>query len=90
MLALQAEMPMLDEEEYMRVWALLGKGSSGDDREKKFQIFLKEYERITGHHETNPNQSFTIDYRCMVRPVRNAADHCEPRKQDSAVAAWLR
>jgi hypothetical protein len=45
-------MPMLDEEEYMRMIAL--KGHGGDLRQR-LESMLAEYLRITGHRETNPN-----------------------------------
>lgn len=49
------EMPMLDEDEWQRVRSQVGKGVGSDLRDRKFSAFVGEYERITGHRETNPN-----------------------------------
>ena len=46
---------MLDEDEWSRVTSLLNKGPAGETREQMFGPLLREYERITGMHETNPN-----------------------------------
>jgi hypothetical protein len=46
---------MLDDEEFKRVKALLRTGTEGDRRERMFGSLLREYERPTGLHETNPN-----------------------------------
>jgi hypothetical protein len=46
---------MLDEEEFARVTSLRGTGMDGDLRQRQFGPILREYERITGFHETNPN-----------------------------------
>jgi len=45
---------MLDDEEFGRAMALRGTGI-GDLRERQFGPVLREYERITGFHETNIN-----------------------------------
>jgi hypothetical protein len=50
----KAEMPMLDDDEFQRVSALFDTGTGGI-RERKFAPALREYERITGFRETNPN-----------------------------------
>jgi hypothetical protein len=50
----KAEMPMLDEDEYtqiLKAHLLL----PGETLEERFAPFLREYERITNFHETNPN-----------------------------------
>ena len=46
---------MLDEDEFKDVSSLLNTGNEGDAKERMFGPFLREYERITGFHETNPN-----------------------------------
>jgi hypothetical protein len=46
---------MLDDHEFKRVMSLLGTGTGEDVRERKFGPVLREYERITGFHETNIN-----------------------------------
>jgi hypothetical protein len=46
---------MLDDDEFKRVSALFNRGTEGDARERMFGPLLREYERITGVHETNPN-----------------------------------
>ena len=48
---------MLEEEEYKRALSLKGTGT-GDLREREFGPILREYERITGFHETNINAFF--------------------------------
>jgi len=49
---------MLDDAEYMRVFALLNNGNSRSLRDSLFGSVLDEYERITGRRETNPNAIF--------------------------------
>ena len=44
---------MLDEEEFYRVDSLRWKGIEGTLLERLYAPMLKEYERITGFHETN-------------------------------------
>ena len=46
---------MLDDEEFQRVSALRNSGTQGDTTERAFGPVLREYERITGFRETNPN-----------------------------------
>lgn len=46
---------MLDDDEFKRVSSLLNMGIDGSVRERTFGPLLREYERITGIHETNPN-----------------------------------
>jgi hypothetical protein len=48
-------MPMLDDEEFRQVLSFWDKGAGATDRERKFGAMMREYERITGFHETNPN-----------------------------------
>src|SRR5579884_138403 len=48
------EIPMLDEDEYRQVMSVRGSGT-GNLHERQFGPVLREYERITGFHETNPN-----------------------------------
>ena len=52
----QAEMPMVDEEEFERV--ILLRRLSGKNIGEMFGALLEEYERITGHRETNGNAVF--------------------------------
>jgi hypothetical protein len=49
-------MPMLDEEEFQRVTLL--RNRSGNGSKEMFGELLEEYERITGHRETNGNAVF--------------------------------
>jgi len=51
----KSEIPMLDDEEFMHVMSLQGTGTGADLREREFGPVLREYERITGLHETNIN-----------------------------------
>ena len=51
----KTEVPMLDDEEFNRVSTLFNTGTEGSSRERMFGPFLREYERITGFHENNPN-----------------------------------
>ena len=46
---------MLDDDEWKRVSSLFGKGREGNATEQMYALALREYERITGFHETNPN-----------------------------------
>ena len=45
---------MLDDDEWKRVRSLLNTGTEGDKRQRMFAAALREYERITGFHITNP------------------------------------
>ena len=54
----RADVPMLDEDEYRQVISLRGTGADGTLEEKIFGPVLKEYERITGFSEKNPNAIF--------------------------------
>ena len=46
---------MLDDDEFKHVMSLLGTGTGEELREREFGAVLREYERITGFHETNIN-----------------------------------
>jgi hypothetical protein len=46
---------MLDDDEFKRVSSLFNTGTEGDARERMFAPALREYQSITGFHETNPN-----------------------------------
>lgn len=46
---------MLDDAEFSRVTSLRGTGLDGDMREREFGPVLREYEKLTGLRETNPN-----------------------------------
>jgi hypothetical protein len=46
---------MLDDDEWKSVSSLFHKGPKGNPKEETFALALREYERITGFHETNPN-----------------------------------
>jgi hypothetical protein len=52
------DVPMLDENEYRLVTSKYGEkgsGSKAEIAERFYSPVLREYERITGFHETNPN-----------------------------------
>jgi hypothetical protein len=51
----KAEVAMLDDDEFRRVSTLFNTGTEGTSRERMFDSALREYERITGFRETNPN-----------------------------------
>jgi hypothetical protein len=53
----QMDVPMLDEEEFECVSQLYSEGmrAKGLALSERFQPVLKEYERLTGFAETNPN-----------------------------------
>jgi len=53
----KTEVPMLDDEEIRQATALQGTGTS-DRQDREFGPVLREYERITGFHETNINAVF--------------------------------
>lgn len=66
---------MLDENEYRLVtskYAEKGSGSKAEIAERFYGPVLREYERITGFHETNPNWSVIIVCRCTDRRAPNA------------------
>jgi hypothetical protein len=46
---------MLDDNEFKLVSSLFNTGTEGDTIERMFAPALREYERITGFHETDPN-----------------------------------
>jgi len=46
---------MLDDEEFQSITSLMYKGEGETFRERMFSALLREYERVTGFHETNPN-----------------------------------
>src|SRR5215469_4388371 len=49
----KAQVPMLDDEEYKRVSSLFGTGpEDGNPIQRRFAPAFREFERITGHHET--------------------------------------
>jgi hypothetical protein len=58
----KTEMPMLDDDEFRQVMALLPKGKpdirTREDYHAMFAPMLAEYERITGFRVTNPNPVF--------------------------------
>jgi hypothetical protein len=49
---------MLDGDEFNRVSLLFNTGTEGDSRDRMFGASLREYERITGIRETNPNSIY--------------------------------
>jgi len=51
----KTEVPMLDDEEFQRVTSLMYKGDGETLRERMFGALLREYARVTGFLETNPN-----------------------------------
>lgn len=50
----RAEKPMLNDEEFRQVMSFNDKGAGENVLERAFSAVLREYERITGFHETNP------------------------------------
>ena len=48
------DIPMLETDEAERVFALVNSGVSADPFEREWGPALREYERITRFHETNP------------------------------------
>jgi hypothetical protein len=48
------DIPMLEADEVNQVFALVNTGVSADPFEREWGPALREYERITGFHETNP------------------------------------
>jgi hypothetical protein len=53
------EVPMLDDEKFDHALSLRGTGT-GDLWNRQFGPVFREYERITGFHETNNKTPFTI------------------------------
>jgi len=51
----KAEVPMLDDDEWRRVSSLFHTGTERNPRKRMYAPALREYERITGFHEANPN-----------------------------------
>lgn len=51
----KADVAMLDDAEFKHVSSLLNSGTEGTATERMFGPLLREYERITGVHELNPN-----------------------------------
>ena len=62
---------MLDDDEYANVLSLIGTGTEGDIRERRFGPMLREYERVTGHRETNPNAVFHHQWSIYGPPCSN-------------------
>jgi hypothetical protein len=54
----KAEVPMLDDDELKHLSSLLQSGTEGGTWEAMFEPLRREYERITGIHETNLNTIF--------------------------------
>jgi hypothetical protein len=67
----KVEIPMLDDDEFNRVMSLRGTGTDGDMWERKFGTVLREYERITGFHETNINAVWHHKLSLYGPPCRN-------------------
>jgi hypothetical protein len=63
---------MLDDDEFKRVSSLRNTGSEGGTREQMFGPLLREYERITGVRETNPNAI----YHHMLSMYGPPCTHC--------------
>jgi len=51
----KTDVPMLDDEEFKRRTSPRGTGAEGNMWERQFGPVLREYERITGFRESNPN-----------------------------------
>jgi hypothetical protein len=68
------DVPMLDEEEYKLVVSKHGEkgpGSLADRIERFHGPVLREYERITGFHETNPNAVYHHGFSLYGPPCPN-------------------
>lgn len=65
------EIPMLDDEEFNRAMALRGTGRGDDLRDREFASVLREYELITGFHETNINAVYHHKASLYGPPCRN-------------------
>jgi hypothetical protein len=59
--------PMLEDEEFKRVISLRGTGE-GDLRKRLYEPVLREYERITGFHESNINAIYHHKLSLYGRP----------------------
>jgi hypothetical protein len=71
---------MLDDNEWRRVSALFHKGTEGNSKERMYASALREYERITGFHETNPNvlwDHVSVKVRPPMRKVRKTSKNTE-------------
>jgi hypothetical protein len=66
------DVPMLDDEEFKRVSSLMYKGTEGNLRQRMFGPLLREYERITGFHEENPN----VIYHHVLSMYGPPCGHC--------------
>jgi hypothetical protein len=64
------EIPMLDDDEFERAISLRGTGT-GDLWERQFGPVLREYQRITGVHETNINALYHHKASLYGAPCRN-------------------
>jgi hypothetical protein len=65
------EIPILDDDEFKHMMSLRGAGTGDDLRERKFGPVLREYERITGFHETNINAVWHHKLSLYGPPCRN-------------------
>jgi hypothetical protein len=89
----KAEVPMLDDTEFKQAVSLRGTGIEGDLRERQFGPVLREYERITGFRETNPNAIYHHQLSLYGPRARIAGDrfgHPEPNCADSACSGYSR
>ncbi len=74
----KSDVVMLDDNEFKSVSSLLNTGTGGDVRERMFGPVVREYERITGVAETNPNAIFHhVLCEGMVLPVEPAGSPSE-------------
>jgi hypothetical protein len=88
------QIPMLDEEEFKRVTSKHGP-KEGDTRASIIERFhgpvLREYERLTGLHETNPNAVYHHRLSLYGPPCSNCDRPLRtPRARFCAACGWKR
>jgi hypothetical protein len=69
----RTEVLMLDDQEFERASVLLNTGTRGNYKEEMFGPLLREYERITGIAETNPNAIYHHVLSMYGPPCRKCA-----------------
>jgi hypothetical protein len=81
------EMPMLDEEEFLR----LGEAHvPGETLEQRFAPVLREYARITGYQATNPIALYHHRLSLYGPPCSNCGKPLRSPKANCVGRAWLR
>ena len=64
------EIPMLEPDEVDRVFGLGNTGESADPFQREWGPALREYEHITGFHETNPMALYHHQVKMFGPPCR--------------------